>query len=129
MIPAPAPQPPIPPKLARPSARDTTAHKWLIAAKGVDLYLHQQHLDTSTRQRARRCTRCAGCSPNSNAKSFESASTPVSLAQKPRARSSVARAVTIRKIRKLRKQKVGILKIAKQLGASTSVLQRIVSAR
>jgi DNA invertase Pin-like site-specific DNA recombinase len=32
-------------------------------------------------------------------------------------------------IRKLRKQKVGILKIAKQLGVGTSTVQRIVSAR
>ena len=31
-------------------------------------------------------------------------------------------------IRKLRKQKLGILKIAKQLGVGTSTVQRIVSA-
>ena len=31
-------------------------------------------------------------------------------------------------IRKLRKQKVGILKIAKQLGMGTSTVQRLVSA-
>ena len=39
-----------------------------LKAKGVDLYLHQQGLDTSTPAGARRCFRCWGCSPSSSAR-------------------------------------------------------------
>src|SRR5450759_1368760 len=101
-----------------------------LKAKGIDLYLHQQSLDTST--------------PAGNAmfqmlgvfsefereiirervlSGLERAKAQGKKLGRPR-RDDIKRSA---KIHKLRKQGIGILKIARQLGIGVSVVQRVVS--
>jgi DNA invertase Pin-like site-specific DNA recombinase len=103
-----------------------------LKAKDVDLYLHKQSLDTSTP---------AGKAIFQMLGVFSEFEREII---RERVNAGLARAKAqgtklgrprrddpklLAKIRKLRKQKVGIIKIAKELGVGTSVVQRVVSAR
>jgi DNA invertase Pin-like site-specific DNA recombinase len=101
-----------------------------IHAKGVDLYLHQQNIDTST--------------PSGNAMfqmagvfaEFERSMIQERVRaglQRARAQGKVlgrpkvsARTETL--IRQKRERGMGILKIAREIGAGTSVVQRVLSS-
>ena len=102
-----------------------------LHGKHVDLYLHQQGLDTST-PAGKALFQMMGVFAE-----FERAMI------RERVNAGLARAKAqgtklgrprlddeqlVAKIRKLRARKVGMLKIAKQLGVGTSVVQRIVNA-
>ena len=101
-----------------------------LKAKGVDLYLHQQHLDTATP---------AGKAMFQMLGVFSEFEREII---RERVNSGLARAKAqgktlgrprhddpklLANIHKLRKQNLGILKIAKQLGVGTSLVQRVVS--
>ena len=101
-----------------------------LKAKGVDLYLHQQHLDTATP---------AGKAMFQMLGVFSEFEREII---RERVNSGLARAKAqgktlgrprhddpklLSNIHKLRKQNLGILKIAKQLGVGTSLVQRVVS--
>ena len=113
------------------SLPDLLAFMGELKAKGVDLYLHQQSLDTSTP---------AGKAMFQMLGVFSEFEREII---RERINSGLARAKAqgktlgrprqddpklLAKIRTLRKQNVGILKIAKQLGVGTSMVQRIVGA-
>ena len=102
-----------------------------LKAKGVDLYLHQQHLDTSTPSGKAMFQMCGVFSEFEREIIRERVNAGLARARaqgKTLGRPRKDDPKLLAKIRKLRKQNVGILKIAKQLGVGTSMVQRIVSA-
>ncbi len=103
-----------------------------LKAKGVDLYLHQQSLDTST-PAGKAMFQMLGVFSEFEREIIRERVT-AGLARAKAQGTKLGRPrrddpKLLAKIRTLRKQKVGILKIAKQLGVGTSVVQRIVSAK
>jgi DNA invertase Pin-like site-specific DNA recombinase len=97
------------------SLPDLLAFMGELKAKGVDLYLHQQHLDTASefeREIIRERVNSGLARAKAQGKTLG----------RPRKNDPKLLA----EIRKLRKQKLGILRIAKQLGVGTSLVQRIV---
>ena len=102
-----------------------------LKAKGVDLYLHQQHLDTATPAGKAMFQMCGVFAEFEREIIRERVNAGLARAKaegKTLGRPRRDDPKLLAKIRKLRKQKVGILKIAKQLGIGTSTVQRIVSA-
>lgn len=102
-----------------------------LKAKGVDLYLHQQHLDTSTPAGKAMFQMCGVFAEFEREMIRERVNSGLARAKAQGTKLGRPRrddAKLVAKIRKLRKQNVGMLKIAKQLGVGTSVVQRIVGA-
>ena len=102
-----------------------------LKAKGVDLYLHQQSLDTSTPAGKAMFQMCGVFAEFEREMIRDRVNAGLARAKAQGTKLGRPRrddAKLVAKISKLRKQKVGILKIAKQLGVGTSVVQRIVSA-
>jgi DNA invertase Pin-like site-specific DNA recombinase len=102
-----------------------------LKAKGVDLYLHQQSLDTSTPAGKAMFQMLGVFSEFEREIIRERVLSGLSRAKaqgKKLGRPRLDEAKRSDKIKKLRKQGVGILKIARQLGIGTSVVQRVVSA-
>ena len=102
-----------------------------LKAKGVDLYLHQQHLDTATPAGKAMFQMCGVFAEFEREIIRERVNSGLARAKaegKTLGRPRNDDPKLLAKIRKLRKQKVGILKIARQLGIGTSTVQRIVSA-
>ena len=102
-----------------------------LHGKHVDLYLHQQGLDTSTPAGKALFQMMGVFAEFERAMIRERVNAGLARAKAQgtklgRPRLDDQRLVA--KIRKLRARKVGMLKIAKQLGVGTSVVQRIVSA-
>lgn len=102
-----------------------------LKAKGVDLYLHQQHLDTATPAGKAMFQMCGVFAEFEREIIRERVNAGLARAKaegktlgRPRNDDPKLSA----KVSKLHKQNVGILKIAKQLGVGTSLVQRIVSA-
>lgn len=102
-----------------------------IHAKGVDLYLHQQNIDTSTPS-GKAMFQMAGVFAE-----FERSMIQERVrAGLERAREQGARSLgrprvsthTEALIRRKRAEGMGILKIAKEVGVGTSVVQRVVKA-
>ena len=88
--------------------------------KGVDLFLHQQGLDTSTTARKAM---------------FQMLGVFAEFARgiiKERVNAGLARArangVVLGRIQRLRSKGYGILKIARELGIGTSAVQRVIAA-
>ena len=101
-----------------------------LKAKGVDLYLHQQHLDTSTPSGKAMFQMCGVFSEFEREIIRERVNAGLARAKaegktlgRPKNDSAKQRAAVVR----LRKQGVGILKIARTVGAGTSYVQRIVA--
>ena len=102
-----------------------------LKAKGVDLYLHQQHLDTATPAGKAMFQMLGVFSEFEREIIRERVNAGLARAKaqgKKLGRPRQNDPKLLAKIRKLRKQKVGILRIAKQLGVGTSLVQRIVGA-
>ena len=102
-----------------------------LHGKHVDLYLHQQGLDTSTPAGKALFQMMGVFAEFERAMIRERVNAGLARAKAQgtklgRPRLDDQRLVA--KIRTLRARKVGMLKIAKQLGVGTSVVQRIVSA-
>jgi DNA invertase Pin-like site-specific DNA recombinase len=102
-----------------------------LKAKGVDLYLHQQSLDTST-PAGKAMFQMLGVFSEFEREiirervlsGLERAKSQGKKLGRPR-RDDAKRSA---KIHRLRKQGIGILKIARQLGIGVSVVQRVVNA-
>jgi DNA invertase Pin-like site-specific DNA recombinase len=102
-----------------------------LKAKGVDLYLHQQHLDTSTPAGKAMYQMCGVFSEFEREIIRERVLSGLARAKeegKTLGRPRVDEAKRIGAVAKLRKQGIGINKIARQLGIGVSAVQRIVSA-
>ena len=100
-----------------------------LHGKRVDLYLHQQGIDTSTPAGKALFQMMGVFAEFERAMIRERVNAGLARAKAEgktlgRPRNDDPKVLT--KIRTLRKQKVGILKIAKQLGIGTSTVQRIV---
>lgn len=101
-----------------------------LKAKGVDLYLHQQHLDTSTPSGKAMFQMCGVFSEFEREIIRERVNAGLARAKaegktlgRPKNTDAKQRAAVVR----LRKQGVGILKIARQVGTGTSYVQRVVA--
>jgi DNA invertase Pin-like site-specific DNA recombinase len=101
-----------------------------LKAKGVDLYLHQQHLDTSTPSGKAMFQMCGVFSEFEREIIRERVNAGLARAKaegktlgRPKNNDAKQRAAVVQ----LRKQGVGILKIARQVGTGTSYVQRIVA--
>jgi DNA invertase Pin-like site-specific DNA recombinase len=101
-----------------------------LRAKGVDLYLHQQHLDTATPAGKAMYQMCGVFAEFEREIIRERVSAGLARARaqgktlgRPKNNDAKQRASVAR----LRRQGVGILKIARQLGTGTSYVQRVVS--
>ena len=101
-----------------------------IHAKGVDLYLHQQNIDTSTPS-GKAMFQMAGVFAEFERSmiqervkaGLERAKKQGKVLGRPRVNATVES-----RIRKKRREGKGILKIAKELGVGTSTVQRVVRA-
>lgn len=101
-----------------------------IHAKGVDLYLHQQNIDTSTPS-GKAMFQMAGVFAEFERSMIQErvraglkrARAQGKVLGRPKASSRVEN-----RIRQKRAEGKGILKIAKELGVGTSVVQRVVNA-
>ena len=114
------------------SLPDLLAFMGELKAKGVDLYLHQQSLDTSTPAGKAMFQMLGVFSEFEREIIRERVNAGLARAKdqgKKLGRPRRDDPKLLAKIHKLRNQKLGILKIAKQLGVGTSVVQRIVSAQ
>lgn len=114
------------------SLRDLLTFIGELKAKGVDLYLHQQSLDTSTPAGKAMFQMCGVFAEFEREIIRERVNSGLARAKAQGTKLGRPRRddpKLLANIRKLRKQKIGILKIAKQLGVGTSLVQRIVSAR
>ena len=101
-----------------------------VHAAGVDLYLHQQALDTSTPAGKAMFQMCGVFAEFERAMIVERVNAGLARARaegKTLGRKPVKPAVEQR-IRTLRAKGMGILKIGKTLGIGTSVVQRVVAA-
>jgi DNA invertase Pin-like site-specific DNA recombinase len=101
-----------------------------LKAKGVDLYLHQQALDTSTPAGKAMFQMLGVFSEFEREIIRERVSSGLARAKaqgKTLGRPRREEPKRLAAIRKLRKQKVGINKIARQLGIGVSSVQRLVS--
>jgi len=101
-----------------------------LKAKGVDLYLHQQSLDTSTPAGKAMFQMLGVFSEFEREIIRERINSGLARAKtqgKKLGRPRVDEAKRSAKIQKLRKQGIGILKIARKLGIGVSVVQRVVS--
>jgi len=101
-----------------------------IHAKGIDLYLHQQGIDTTTPAGKALFQMCGVFAEFERAMIQERVRAGLSRAReqgkrlgRPRVAETVERA-----IREARKQRIGIKKIARQLGVGTGTVQRVVAA-
>ena len=101
-----------------------------LKAKGVDLYLHQQHLDTSTPSGKAMFQMCGVFSEFEREIIRERVNAGLARAKaegktlgRPKNDDAKQRAAVVW----LRKQGVGILKIGRTVGAGTSYVQRILS--
>jgi DNA invertase Pin-like site-specific DNA recombinase len=102
-----------------------------LKAKGIDLYLHQQHLDTATPAGKAMYQMCGVFAEFEREIIRERVNAGLARAKaqgKTLGRPRNDDPKLLASIRRLRRQKVGILKIAKQLGVGTSTVQRVVSA-
>jgi DNA invertase Pin-like site-specific DNA recombinase len=102
-----------------------------LKAKGVDLYLHQQSLDTSTPAGKAMFQMLGVFSEFEREIIRERVNSGLARAKAHGKKLGRPRRDTpkrLAQIRKLRKQGVGINKIARKLGIGVSVVQRIVSA-
>ena len=100
-----------------------------LKAKGVDLYLHQQHLDTATPAGKAMFQMLGVFSEFEREIIRERVNAGLARAKaqgKTLGRPRQNDPILLARIRKLRKQNVGILRIAKELGVGTSLVQRIV---
>ena len=100
-----------------------------VHAKGVDLYLHQQNIDTSTPSGKAMFQMVGVFAEFERAMIQERVKAGLARARKEGkvlGRPKVSE-VTEADIHKLREQGMGILKIAKVLGIGTSVVQRVVN--
>ena len=101
-----------------------------IHAKGVDLYLHQQNIDTSTPS-GKAMFQMAGVFAEFERSmiqervkaGLERAKKQGKVLGRPRVHATVES-----RIRKKRREGKGIIKIAKELGVGTSTVQRVVGA-
>ncbi len=101
-----------------------------LKAKGVDLYLHQQSLDTSTPAGKAMFQMLGVFSEFEREIIRERVNSGLARAKaqgKTLGRPRLDTAKRLAAIRKLRQQGVGINKIARTLGIGVSVVQRIVS--
>ena len=102
-----------------------------LKAKGVDLYLHQQSVDTSTPAGKAMFQMLGVFSEFEREIIRERVNTGLARAKaqgKTLGRPRRDEAKRVKAIGKLRKQGIGILKIARQLGIGVSVVQRVVNA-
>ena len=102
-----------------------------LKAKGVDLYLHQQSLDTSTPAGKAMFQMLGVFSEFEREIIRERVNAGLARAKaqgKTLGRPRRDEAKRVKAIGKLRKQGIGILKIARQLGIGVSVVQRVVNA-
>jgi DNA invertase Pin-like site-specific DNA recombinase len=102
-----------------------------LKAKGVDLYLHQQALDTSTPAGKAMFQMLGVFSEFEREIIRERVNAGLARAKahgKTLGRPRQDDAKRLGAIRRLRKQKIGINKIARQLGIGVSSVQRLVSA-
>ena len=112
------------------SLRDLLAFMGELKAKGVDLYLHQQSLDTSTPAGKAMFQMLGVFSEFEREIIRERVNSGLARAKAQGKKLGRPRADTTKRlaaIRKLRKQGLGINKIAKKLGIGTSVVQRVVA--
>lgn len=103
-----------------------------LKAKDVDLYLHQQSLDTSTPAGKAMFQMLGVFSEFEREIIRERVLSGLARAKtqgKKLGRPRLDEAKRSAKIRKLRGQGIGILKIARKLGIGVSVVQRVVSAQ
>lgn len=103
-----------------------------LHGKHVDLYLHQQGLDTSTPAGKALFQMMGVFAEFERAMIRERVNAGLARAKaqgKKLGRPRHDDPTLVAKIQKLRVKKVGMLKIAKQLGVGTSVVQRIVASR
>jgi DNA invertase Pin-like site-specific DNA recombinase len=113
------------------SLPDLLAFMGELKAKDVDLYLHQQSLDTSTPAGKTMFQMLGVFSEFEREIIRERVLSGLARAKtqgKKLGRPRVDEAKRSAKIQKLRKQGIGIIKIARQLGIGVSVVQRVVSA-
>jgi DNA invertase Pin-like site-specific DNA recombinase len=102
-----------------------------LKAKGVDLYLHQQSLDTSTPAGKAMFQMLGVFSEFEREIIRERVNSGLARARAQGKKLGRPRRDTSKRlsaIRKLRKQGIGINKIARKLGIGVSVVQRVVSA-
>ena len=112
------------------SLRDLLAFMGELKAKGVDLYLHQQSLDTSTPAGKAMFQMLGVFSEFEREIIRERVNSGLARAKAQGKKLGRPRADTAKRlaaIRKLRKQGLGINKIATKLGIGVSAVQRIVS--
>jgi DNA invertase Pin-like site-specific DNA recombinase len=103
-----------------------------LKAKGVDLYLHQQSLDTSTPAGKAMFQMCGVFAEFEREMIRDRVNAGLARAKAQGKKLGRPRRDTAKRlaaIRKLRKQGDGINKIASKLGIGVSVVQRIVSAQ
>ena len=103
-----------------------------LKAKGVDLYLHQQSIDTSTPAGKAMFQMLGVFSEFEREIIRERVNSGLARAKaqgKKLGRPRRDTAKRLNAIRKLRKQGVGINKIARKLGIGVSVVQRIISTK
>ncbi len=113
------------------SLPDLLAFMGELKAKGVDLYLHQQSLDTSTPAGKAMFQMLGVFSEFEREIIRERVLSGLSRAKaqgKKLGRPRLDEAKRSAKIEKLRKQGIGMIKIARKLGIGVSVVQRVVSA-
>ena len=97
-----------------------------IRGREVDLYLHQQGLDTATPW-AGRCTGCSACSPSSSGRSSSSASTPVSARAKAQGRVLGRPEIVpslVEDMKALRREGYSLQVIADRLGVGRGTVEK-----
>jgi len=113
------------------SLQDLIATMNELQAVGVDLYLHQQAIDTSTPSGKALFQMCGVFAEFERSMIVERVNAGLTRARaqgRVGGRPKVDQGIEA-KIMELRAQGLGILKIAKTLGVGTSVVQRVVSSR
>jgi DNA invertase Pin-like site-specific DNA recombinase len=94
---------------------------------GVDLFLHQQGLDTSTPSGRVMFQMLGVFAEFERAASFASASTPAARpGEGDEARASSVKPAVEARIRELRAEGMGSLKIGRPIGVGTSVVLRVL---
>jgi DNA invertase Pin-like site-specific DNA recombinase len=110
------------------SLQDLVAFLAELRAAGIDLYLHQRGIDTTT-PAGRALFHMLASSRNSRGRSLSNECAPASPAPAHRASTSDGRGSTMRPIRAALAKGLGIRRVAREYGVGVSTVQRIRAAK